>query len=190
MQSRKRTWESELSLIDTALLLAGVLTASSYFSDNSKSESEVRIFADALYRRVDWRWTQNGKATLSQGWKPERGFLHYGREGYSEAIILYILAVASPTYPVPSCYQAWTGTYQLQNLYGHDFLYAGPFTHPQKKKKRRSRLRTSIFHSDRHVPRCARGVELRVVETRRPQSPSRAVRRADTLLGDAEKAGV
>src|SRR5271169_3776486 len=126
MQSGKRTWESELSLIDTALLLAGILTAGAYFSDSSKSESEIRILADALYRRVDWRWAQNGKATLPQGWKPERGFLHYGWEGYSEAIILYVLAIASPTYPVPSCYQAWTGTYQWENLYGHDFLYAGP----------------------------------------------------------------
>jgi hypothetical protein len=126
MQSGKRTWQSELSLIDTALLLAGILTAGAYFTDSSKSESEIRILADALYRRVDWRWAQNGKATLSQGWKPERGFLHYGWEGYSEAIILYVLAIASPTYPVPSCYQAWTGTYQWENLYGHDFLYAGP----------------------------------------------------------------
>jgi hypothetical protein len=126
MQSGKRTWQSELSLIDTALLLAGIFTASAYFTDNSKSESEIRILADALYRRVDWRWAQNGKATLPQGWKPERGFLHYGWEGYNEAIILYILAIASPTYPVPSCYQAWTGTYQWESLYGHDFLYAGP----------------------------------------------------------------
>ena len=108
------------------MLLAGILTAGTYFTDRSKSESEIRILADALYRRVDWRWAQNGKATLSQGWKPERGFLHYGWEGYSEAIILYILAFASPTYPAPSCHQAWTGTYQWENLYGRDFLYASP----------------------------------------------------------------
>src|ERR1700733_14581388 len=130
MQSGKRTWQSELSLIDSAMLLAGILAAGAYFTDSSKSESEIRILADALYRRVDWRWAQNGKPTLSQGWKPERGFLHYGWEGYSEAIILYVLAIASPTYPVPSCYQAWTETYQWENLYGHDFLYAGPlFVH-------------------------------------------------------------
>ena len=126
MQSGKRTWQSELSLIDTALLLAGILTAGAYFTDHSEGESEVRTLADLLYRRVDWRWAQNGKATLSQGWKPERGFLHYGWEGYSEAIILYVLASASPTYPVPSSYEAWTGTYQWENLYGRDFLYAGP----------------------------------------------------------------
>src|SRR5271157_3250177 len=127
MQSGRRVWHSELSLIDTALLLAGILTAGAYFTENTQSETELRQLADALYRRVDWRWAQNGKATLSQGWKPECGFLHYGWEGYTEASILYVLAIASPTYPIPATsYQAWTSTYQWENLYGHDFLYAGP----------------------------------------------------------------
>lgn len=127
MHSGKRVWQSELSLIDTALLLAGVLTASAYFTEDTQSETELRKLADALYRRIDWRWAQNGKVTLSQGWKPECGFLHYGWEGYSEASILYVLAIASPTYPIPAnSYSAWTATYQWENLYGHDFLYAGP----------------------------------------------------------------
>ena len=126
MQTGKRAWQSELSLIDTALLLAGILTAGAYFTDNIQSETEIRDLADALYRRVDWRWAQNRKATLSQGWKPECGFLHYGREGYNEAIILYVLAMASPTYPIPNSYEAWTVTNQWENLYGHDCLYAGP----------------------------------------------------------------
>ena len=124
MRTGRRVWRCELSLIDTALLIAGVLVAGCYF--DAAGEGEIRELADALYRRVDWRWAQNGARGLSQGWKPESGFLHYGWEGYSEAIILYILAIASPTYPVFSCYQAWTGTYQWENLYGHDFLYAGP----------------------------------------------------------------
>jgi hypothetical protein len=127
MQSGRRVWHSELSLIDTALLLAGILTAGAYFTDNTQSETEIRQLADTLYRRVDWRWAQNGKATLSQGWKPECGFLHYGWEGYSEASILYVLAIASPTHPIPAnSYSAWTATYQWENLYGYDFLFAGP----------------------------------------------------------------
>jgi hypothetical protein len=127
MQSGQRVWRCELSLIDTALLLAGILTASAYFTDSTQSETEIRQLADALYRRVDWRWAQNRKATLSQGWKPECGFLHYGWEGYSEASILYVLAIASPTHPIPAnSYSAWTATYQWENLYGYDFLYAGP----------------------------------------------------------------
>lgn len=131
MQSGRRVWQCELSLIDTALLLAGMLTAAAYFTGDAQNEAEIRQLADALYRRVDWQWAQNGKATLSQGWKPECGFLHYGWEGYSEASILYVLAIASPTHPIPATsFSAWTATYQWENLYGHDFLYAGPlFVH-------------------------------------------------------------
>ena len=126
MQSGKRVWQSELSLIDTALLLAGVLIAGVYFSGSTQSETEIRELADGLYRRVDWPWAQI-KSTLSQGWKPECGFLHYGWEGYNEATILYVLGLASPTHLLPdSSYSAWTSTYQWENLYGHDFLYAGP----------------------------------------------------------------
>ncbi len=64
-------------------------------------------------------------------WKPECGFLHYGWEGYNEATILYVLAMASPTYPVTGdSFRAWTLTYQWENLYGCEFLYAGPlFVH-------------------------------------------------------------
>lgn len=127
MQSGKRVWHSELSLIDTALLLAGVLIAGVYFSGSTESETEIRGLADSLYRRIDWNWAQISESMLSQGWKPECGFLHYGWEGYNEATILYVLGLASPTHPLPhSSYSAWTSTYQWESLYGHDFLYAGP----------------------------------------------------------------
>jgi hypothetical protein len=83
-----RVWQSELSMIDTALLIAGVLTASVYFTADTPDEAELRELADFLYRRIDWRWAQNEGDTIRQGWKPECGFLHYGWEGYSEAILL------------------------------------------------------------------------------------------------------
>ena len=126
-----RVWSSELSMIDTALLIAGVLTAGMYFDANSADEIELRELADFLYRRIDWRWAQDGGDTIRQGWKPECGFLHYGWEGYSEAILLYVLALGSPTHSISDdCYKAWTATYQWENLYGHDYLYAGPlFVH-------------------------------------------------------------
>ena len=64
---------------------------------------------------------------MTQGWKPECGFLNYGWEGYSEALLLYVLGLGSPTHPLTAeSYPAWTVTYQWENLYGHDFLYAGP----------------------------------------------------------------
>jgi hypothetical protein len=127
MRSGTRVWRSELSMIDTALLMAGVLMAREYFSAQSPLETELRDIADQLYLQVDWHWAQNAGATIAQGWKPESGFLRYGWEGYSEGIVLYVLALGSPTHPiVGNAYQSWTVTYQWENLYGFDFLYAGP----------------------------------------------------------------
>ncbi len=126
-----RVWHSELSMVDTALLIAGALTAGMYFTSDTSEETELREIVEALYLRVDWQWSQGGAATIRQGWKPECGFLHYGWEGYNEATILYVLAMGSPTHALTGdCYEAWTATYQWENLYGYDFLYAGPlFVH-------------------------------------------------------------
>ncbi len=125
--SGTRVWRCELSMIDTALLIAGALMASEYFNGDNAAEAELRAVVDLLYRRIDWRWAQDGGNTIMQGWKPECGFLHYGWEGYSEAIVLYVLAMGSPTFPIsPGCYHDWTHTYQWENIYGYDFLYAGP----------------------------------------------------------------
>jgi len=122
-----RVWQSELSMIDSALLIVGMLTVARYFDADNAEETELRALADALYRRVDWRWSQDGASTIRQGWKPESGYLHYGWEGYSEAIVLYALALGSPTHPVSAdCYAGWVSTYQWENLYDQDFLYAGP----------------------------------------------------------------
>ena len=131
MHNGARVWQSELSLIDTTFLVAGMLTAAAYFSAETPDETELRRLADALYRRVDWRWAQpDGVAAVAavvHGWKPECGFLHYGWEGYSEAILLYVLGLGSPTHPLTeSSFLAWTMTYQWENLYGIDHLYAGP----------------------------------------------------------------
>lgn len=126
-----RVWRSELSMIDTALLIAGALAAAMYFDADTPAETELRTIADTLYRRIDWHWAQNGNATIMQGWKPESGFLNYGWEGYSEAIVLYALAMGSPTHPLHGdCYRGWTSTYQWEILYGQEYLYAGPlFVH-------------------------------------------------------------
>ena len=127
MDTGRRAWDCELSTIDTALLLAGALAAASYFDGGDEVEQEIRTATDALYRRVDWRWALNGDLTLTHGWRPESGFLPYRWEGYDEALILYVLALGSPTHPVPAeSYQAWTRTYAWKCIYGHELLYAGP----------------------------------------------------------------
>jgi hypothetical protein len=125
LQTGRRVWNCELSLIDTTLLLAGILTAATYFT--AADETEIRELAEQLYCRTDWRWAQNGGNTVAQGWKPECGFLSAGWEGYSEATIVYVLGLASPTFALsPGSFGGWTSTYQWENIFGYDFLYAGP----------------------------------------------------------------
>jgi hypothetical protein len=117
--------------VDSAFLLAGALTAGMYFAADRPDENEIRRLADALYQRADWQWAQDGGSTVTHGWKPESGFLKYRWEGYDEALLLYILALGSPTHSVPkSSYAAWNCTYKWAHCCGQDYLYAGPlFTH-------------------------------------------------------------
>jgi hypothetical protein len=127
MQTGRRVRQCELSTIDTTFLLAGVLSAQAYFTDDSEDEKEIRTLADGLYRRADWNWARNGRATVTHGWTPEKGFLPYRWEGYDEALLLYALGLGSPTYPLPEeSYPAWMSTYLWKKVYGHEFLYAGP----------------------------------------------------------------
>jgi hypothetical protein len=127
METGRRAWNCELSTIDTTILLAGMLTAVMYFDGDTQDEREIRRLADALYRRVDWRWAQNGGLAVSHGWKPESGFLENRWEGYNEALILYVLGLGSPTHPLPTeSYEAWTRTYRWKKIYDIEFLYAGP----------------------------------------------------------------
>jgi hypothetical protein len=131
MKSGKRVWKCELSTVDSAFLLMGMLTAAAYFLEDTADTREIRALADELYRRADWNWAQNGGAAVSMGWNPESGFLPYRWQGYDEALFLYVLGLGSPTHPLPKeSYAAWTSTYQWRKIYGHDFLFSGPlFTH-------------------------------------------------------------
>ncbi len=127
IETGSRAWRSELSTIDTALLLAGALTAGAYFDRETPEEAELRALADALYRRTDWQWAQNGGPLLTHGWRPRRGFLRYHWSGYDEALLLYVLALGSPTHPVAGeSYPAWLSSYKWKKIYGHEFVYAGP----------------------------------------------------------------
>jgi hypothetical protein len=131
MASGRRAWRSELSSIDTALLIAGVLAAAAYFDGATADETRIRELARLLYERIDWTWMLAGGDTLCHGWGPENGFLAYRWEGYDEALILYLLALGSPTSPIASAsYDAWCRSYEWREIYGIELLYAGPlFTH-------------------------------------------------------------
>ena len=131
MKSGRRVWECELSTIDSTFLFAGMLTCAAYFDGDTAEEAEVRQLADALYRRADWQWALNGGASLSHGWKPESGFISHCWTGYDEGLLLYILGLGSPTFPLPvESYAAYCSTYQWKTIYGRELLYSGPlFTH-------------------------------------------------------------
>ena len=104
-----------------------MLTAAMYCDRNTAAEREIRMHAAALYARADWKWAQNGNLKVSHGWKPEEGFEKYVWEGYSEALILYILGLGAPAFPLPAeSYEAWTSSYEWKSLCGLEFLYAGP----------------------------------------------------------------
>jgi hypothetical protein len=127
MGSGRRAWDCEVSTIDTAYLMAGALVAAAYFDGKGREERDIREIADALYRRCDFTWALNGGRLLSHGWKPEGGFLKRRWTGYSEALVLYLLALGSPTHPIPSkSYAAFTSSYVLRTLYGIHYLHAAP----------------------------------------------------------------
>lgn len=118
----------ELSSIDTSLLLCGVLTARAWFND-----SEIQDLATKIYNRVEWPWMLNGGSTFSMGWNPESGFLKSRWEHYCELMMIYLLGIGSPTFPVsPSTWDAWsrpTITYQgLTYISGNDPLFTHQFS--------------------------------------------------------------
>lgn len=120
MKTGTRFEDSELSTVDTAILLAGALFCQSYFDGPEAEEAQIRKLADEIYRRVDWRWAQPHAPAISLGWSPEEGFLDYDWRGYNEAMLVYVLALGSPTKPVgPDAWGAWTSTYD--KTWGKEF---------------------------------------------------------------------
>ena len=97
-ETAAREYKCEVSSIDTALLLCGVLTARQYFAGNRKIEG----YATQFYERVDWQWMMNGGDTLSMGWHPETGFIKARWNMYSELMAMCLMAIGSPTHPVPA----------------------------------------------------------------------------------------
>ena len=132
MESGNRAFHSEVSSIDTAILLCGILMCRQYFSH----DGQISALASQIYKNVNFAWMLNGGPTLSMGWKPETGFLKLRWNTYNELMMLYLLAMASPTFPIPaSCWSAWTRpsfSYQAlkyiastnTSLFTHQFSHA------------------------------------------------------------------
>jgi hypothetical protein len=131
MNTGRRVWECELSTIDSAFLYAGMLTVGTYFDGDTAAEAEIRQLAHDLYGRADWNWARNGGPTLTHGWRPESGFIPHRWEGYDEGLILNVLGLGSPTFPLPpESYEAYCASYQWKEIFSRELLYSGPlFTH-------------------------------------------------------------
>ncbi|OLB30307.1 MAG: hypothetical protein AUH13_12670 [Acidobacteria bacterium 13_2_20CM_58_27] len=129
METGDRWAKCELSSIDSSILLCGVLTARQYFADQ-----EIQDLATKIYHRVDWPWMLNGGKTFSMGWHPESGFLNARWEHYCELMMIYLLALGSPTHPVDaSSWDAWTRpkiTYQgIEYISGNDPIFTHQYSH-------------------------------------------------------------
>ena len=129
--SGRRSWNSELSSIDTSILIFGMLIAAQYFTEEVPGEREIRDLAQQLYRRVNWIWAQDSGLTVRHGWLPESGFLEHRWQGYDEALLLYVLGLGAPDYPLlRESYKAYTSSYRWERLYGYELLHAAPlFVH-------------------------------------------------------------
>jgi hypothetical protein len=95
IETGERFRGSELSSIDTAILLCGMLMARAYFAD-----PQIQSLAQQIYERVDWPWMLNGGKAFSMGWQPESGFLANRWDHYCELMMIDLLAIGSPTHPV------------------------------------------------------------------------------------------
>ena len=140
---------TELSTVDTTLFLGGVLFAQSYFDRDTPVEREIRDLAEKIYRRVDWTFAKRDRIgtqaknlanshAIVMGWKPESGFGTHDWVGYNEGMLVYVLALASPTHPVgkDAWDQGWAanlekdwGTYygqqhlQFEPMFGHQYSH-------------------------------------------------------------------
>jgi hypothetical protein len=103
----ERVWDSEVSSVDTAILLCGLLTCRRHFEEHS----EISLLAYEIFNRVDWSWLSEDTSLLPHGWTPEFGFLPYRWDYYSEMMMIYLLGLGSLPHPLPSTvWNAWKRT--------------------------------------------------------------------------------
>jgi hypothetical protein len=123
----------ELSSVDTSLLMMGVLFAQSYYDRDDATENEIRAIAEQLYRKVDWSYLQVRAPLVGMGWYPDKPaaerFIPGDWVGYNEAMLVYVLALASPTHPIPAdAWKQWTRSYDKSwgSFHGQTYLAFGP----------------------------------------------------------------
>jgi hypothetical protein len=123
MNTALRASGSELSSIDTTLLLSGILYSKQYFNGTNADETSIRTMADAIFNRVDWNWMARGTDAVSMGWFPPGSFIAGNWVGYDEGMILYLLGLGTANNPLPaSAWSYWTSGYTWGTYYGQTFV--------------------------------------------------------------------
>lgn len=115
----ERVWDAEVSSVDTAILLCGVLACREHFGS-----AEIRAVANDVLARVEWTWLSEDTSLLPHGWTPEIGFLPYRWDNYSELMMMYLLGLGSESYPLKS--STWTAWKRLKFEYD-GLSYIGSF---------------------------------------------------------------
>ena len=128
MNTALRSPGSELSSIDTALLLSGILYCKQYFTGTNANETSIRMMSDSIFSRVNWTWMAQGSPAVAMGWQPTSGFSGFGNWiGYDEGMIIYLLGLGTATNPLPaSAWNYWTSGYIWATYYGQSFVQFPP----------------------------------------------------------------
>lgn len=127
IKTGQRAQACELSTIDSAMLLVGMLVASEYFDGESVEEQKIRSLAEELLARADWAWTLDENGEVNQSWTPDKGFRQADWEGYTEAMVMYVLAAASASHPLPrNVYERDAQGYEWHHNAGYEWIHAAP----------------------------------------------------------------
>jgi len=159
VNSGERLWDSEVSSIDTSVLLCGILACKQHFQ-----HSEISLLASQIFNRVDWGWLSEDTSLLPHGWRPESGFLQYRWDNYSEMMMMYLLGLGSVTHPLPATsWDAWKRTTfeyddiryigSFAPLFVHQYSQAW-FDFRGKRDKYTDYFRNSVIATDVHRRFC------------------------------------
>lgn len=159
LNTGERLWDSEVSSVDTAILLCGVLTCRAHFRD-----PEIQQLAHAIFNRVDWTWLSADTTLLPHGWTPEIGFLPYRWDDYSELMMMYLLGLGSYSHPLAKeTWDAWKrSTFEYDGLryigsfaplFVHQYSQAW-FDFRRKRDKYADYFQNSIIATDVHRRFC------------------------------------
>jgi len=112
MDTGHRFGTTELSTVDTALLMGGMLFAARFFDRDDPQEAELRRLTQAIYERIEWDWAVVRPDRITMGWHPETGFIEADWHVYNEGMLVLLLAMGSPTHSVPATvWDEWCGVY-------------------------------------------------------------------------------